>query len=168
MSNVIRVTVLNHQDQTLQTEDDDGRNIVHEHADPQPITWELDVLPKSAGFTKGTSPPPIEWLGQGAPTGTFGTPHLSRNDRTLRVLDHNHDAATAGTFPYRLSAEINGLIYQTVPKSLPPPALPQPPATTAPAGAGGTTPTQTGAPTQAQPTSAMRVMGISDPVIINR
>jgi hypothetical protein len=168
MSNVIRVTILDDQEQTLQTEDGDGRNVVHRHQDPQPITWELDVGPKNAGFMpKGSATPAIEWL-KPVPAGMFKTPHLSHNDRTLRVDDQNDDAATLGDWPYRLSAMINGLVYQTVPKSLPPPATPPAPVTTAPASAGAAPQAQTAAPIQAQPSSTMRTMGVSDPIIINR
>ena len=114
MSNIIGVCILDAQARTLQTLDDDGRNVVHRHADEQPITWELVGDAKGGEFTSAPDdPPPIRWIDPQAPAGTFKPPKLSHAKGTLKVNDANDKDSTAGLWRYQLSARIGGVLYQT-------------------------------------------------------
>ncbi len=114
MSNIIGVCILDARDKTLQTLDDDGRNVVHRHADEQPITWQLVGDAKDGEFTSAPGdPPPIRWAGNQAPEGTFKPSKLSHGKTTLKVNDTNDKDSTAGDWMYQLSARIGGELYQT-------------------------------------------------------
>lgn len=120
MSNIIGVCILDARDKTLQTLDDDGRNVVHRHADGQPITWQLVGDAAEGKFLSPTGTPAgIEWLEPKAPTGTFKVGKLSHADKVLKVDDTNDKASTAGEWRYKLRVRIGTDIYETI-STLPP------------------------------------------------
>jgi hypothetical protein len=115
VSNIIGVKILSATDKTLQTVDGDGQNVVHRHQDGQPITWQLVDDAAGGEFTSlATDPPPIEWIPPLAPANTFKDHKLTHGKKTMKVDDTNDKASTAGSWMYRLSARINGDLYQTV------------------------------------------------------
>jgi hypothetical protein len=108
MDHLLRVTLDKSTDPWSVDVDEHGNpNHVDRSPLQQTIAWELE------GDAHAGELLPVAWLDPPPPAGVFGMPELASNGKRMTMSDLNEDAATSGSWDYRLSLNLGGQQYST-------------------------------------------------------
>jgi hypothetical protein len=88
-------------------------NHVSRSSSMQTIAWQLTGNAATGSFNAQDAPQPgFAWI-EAPPAGIFGPPAPGENGKTITMNDLNNSAGTTGEWIYRLSATIDGQVYQS-------------------------------------------------------
>lgn len=88
-------------------------NHVSRSSSAQTITWQLTGNAATGSFNAQDAPQPgFAWM-EVPPAGIFGPPTPGGNGKKITMNDLNNSAGTTGEWIYRLSATIDGQVYQS-------------------------------------------------------